>query len=232
MSAPTFVGAGAVVAGTGAVTVAWPAGHRALDLGLLIVESSALDANATPQDWSVAQDWRAVAGSPLVDVATAAGSRLQLLWKRAVTGLESAVTLADPGDHSIACLVVLRGGSPVGEPFSAVATAIKSSASTLATLPPLTVATTNSLVLLLCSRPNDSNNTSVFSNPVNGSLTQLSKRLEAGSNSGDGGGFALFTGLQETPGVVPATTVNQSVSTTNACYSLSLPPARRIARIS
>ena len=224
MSAPLFLAAGTVVSDSRKLKVTWPDGHRARDLGLLILETAAGDDTVT------ASGWTHVAGSPLEDVSGGAGSKFQLLWKHATTDSEPAVSLPDGGNHSLGCITVFRGGPLGGLPFSAVATATKTSASTLATLPSVAVSVPNTLVLLLCSRPNDNNSTSVYGEPVNAALTQLAKRLEGGTSHGNGGGFALFTGLMTTPGPVPATTVSQTVSTTNACFSLALPPMRRFAR--
>lgn len=224
MSAPLFLAAGPVVSDSRRLTVAWPAGHRSRDLGLLILETAAGD------DTALLSGWTHVAGSPLVDVTGGAGSKFQLLWKHAGSDAEPEVSIPDGGDHGLACIAVFRGGPLGGLPFSAVATATKTSASTLATLPSVAVSVPNTLVLLLCSRPNDNNSTSVYGEPVNGALMQLAKRLEGGSSQGNGGGFALFTGLMPSPGSVPATTVSQTVSTTNACFSLALPPMRRFAR--
>lgn len=224
MSAPLFLAAGPVVSDSRKLTVTWPAGHRARDVGLLILETGAGDATAALTGWTH------VAGSPLVDVTGGGGSKFQLLWKLATSDAEPELSIPDGGDHSLGCIAVFRGGPLGGLPFSAVATATKTSASTLATLPAVAVSVPNTLVLLLCSRPNDNNSTSVYGEPVNAALSQLVKRLEGGSSQGNGGGFALFTGLMTTPGLVPATTVSQTVSTTNACFSLALPPMRRFAR--
>lgn len=224
MTAPLFLAAGPVVSDSRRLTVTWPAGHRPRDLGLLILETAAGDATVTLTGWTH------VAGSPLVDVTGGGGSKFQLLWKHASSNAEPEVSIPDGGDHSLACIAVFRGGPPGGLPFSAVATSSKTTASTLATLPAVAVSVPNTLVLLLCSRPNDNNSTSTYGEPVNAALTQLVKRLEGGSSQGNGGGFALFTGLMQSPGPVPATTVSQAVSTTNACFSLALPPMRRLAR--
>jgi len=224
MAAPLFLAAGPLVSDIRRLTVAWPAGHRARDLGLLILETAAGDASVHLSGWTH------VAGSPLVDVTGGAGSRFQLLWKIASGVAEPVVSIADGGDHSLACIAVFRGGPLGGPPFSAVASATKTSASTLATLPAVAVSVPNTLVLLLCSRPNDNNSTSTYGEPLNASLTQLAKRVEAGSSSGNGGGFALFTGVMTTPGLVPATSVSQAVATTNACFSLALPPMQRLIR--
>jgi hypothetical protein len=203
--------------------VSWPSGHRARDLGLLVIECSGLDATANPSGWSH------VAGSPLVDVASTAGSKFQVLWKRASSSAEAAVALPDLGDHTLACIAVFRGGPAGGEPFSAVTTSLKSNASGFAGTPAITTAAANTLVLGLISRPNDS--ASAIFSVTNVALSSMVERFEVGTTQGDGGGFGLWSGLRVTPGEVGGSGGFQSLLTTNCCYSLALPPERRITRI-
>jgi hypothetical protein len=222
MPAPAYVGAGAIAQGRGALTVTWPAGHRPRDLALLILQGSGQDDNADVNGWSQ------VSGSPLVDVASKSGSKFQLLWKRATSSGEPALALPDLGDHTIACIALFRGGSPGGSPFSAVTTAIKTSSSGTITLPALTTAVPDTLVVGLASRPNDSANASFsLSNP---GLTAFSEHLDTGTTHGNGGGFGLWIGIREVPGAVPGTSGNQNPSTTNCCFSLAIPPDRRVSR--
>lgn len=129
MSASVYVGVSAISRGTTTASVAWPAGHRPRDLALLLIECSSLHSTAKPRGWSH------VAGSPLVEVASAAGSKFQLLWKRASSSAEAALSLPDLGDHTVACIAVFRGGPLGGNPFSVVSTLLKSSASCFASTP-------------------------------------------------------------------------------------------------
>ena len=222
MPAPTYVGAGLIAQGRDALNVAWPAGHRPRDLALLIIQGSGQDATANLSGWSH------VSGSPLVDVATNAGSKFQLLWRRATTSAEADAALPDLGDHTIACIVVIRGGDLGASPFTAVTTAIKSSGSGTTTLPSLTTTVPDTLVVGLASRPNDSANAS-FS-LTNAALTDLIEQLDTGTTQGNGGGFGLWTGIRVTPGAVPGSSGSQNPSTTNCCISLAIAPERRVSR--
>lgn len=225
MSAPSYVGVGAIAQAQNAVSVSWPSGHRPRDLGLLVIECSGLDDTANPEGWTH------VAGSPLVDVASTAGSKFQVLWKRASSSAEAAVALPDLGDHTLACIAVFRGGPAGGDPFSAVTTSIKATASLTAGTPALTTTVPNTLVIGLISRPNDSGS-AIFS-VRHLALSAFAERFEAGTTQGNGGGFGLWTGIRATPGSGGGTGSGgfQSTSTTNCSYSLALPPERRITRI-
>lgn len=222
MPAPTYVGAGAIAQGRDALNVAWPAGHRPRDLALLIIQGSGQDATANLSGWAH------VSGSPLVDVATNAGSKFQLLWRRASSSTEADAALPDLGDHTIACIVVIRGGDLGASPFTAVTTAIKSSGSGTTTLPAITTTVPDTLVVGLASRPNDSANASFsLSNP---DLTAFSEQLDTGTTQGNGGGFGLWTGVRATPGTVAGSSGSQNPSTTNCCISLAVAPERRVSR--
>ncbi len=222
MPAPAYVGAGVIAQGRAPLSVAWPPGHRPRDLGLLVVECSGGDATANLAGWSH------VSGSPLVDVASDAGSKFQLLWRRATSSAEPSVALPDLGDHALACIVVIRGAPAGGSPFSAVTTAIKTSASGTTSLPAITTSAPNTLVLGLASRPNDSANASFsLSNPA---LTGFVEHLDIGTTQGDGGGFGVWSGIRATPGVVPGSSGSQTPATTNCCISLAIPPGRRVSR--
>jgi hypothetical protein len=223
MAVPVYVGAGAIAQAQNAVSVAWPAGHRPRDLALLLIECSGLDATANPSGWSH------VAGSPLVDVASTAGSKFQLLWKRATSSAEAAVSLPDLGDHTLACITVLRGGPPGGDPFSAVTTLLKTSASGFASTPAIVTTVPNTLVVSLISRPNDSA-TAIFS-LTNVDLTAVVERFDTGTTQGDGGGFALWSATRAVPGSVGVSGGFQNTVTTNCAYTLAMPPERRVTRI-
>ena len=158
------------------------------------------------------------------------GSKFQLLWRRATTSAEADAALPDLGDHTIACIGVFRGVPPGGTPFSAVTTAIKSSGSGTTTLPSLTTTVPDTLVVGLASRPNDSANAS-FS-LTNAALTELIEQLDTGTTQGNGGGFGLWTGVRVTPSAVPGSSGSQNPSTTNCCFSLAIPPERRVSHCS
>ncbi|MFO7628883.1 MAG: hypothetical protein R6W06_05085 [Prochlorococcaceae cyanobacterium] len=111
-----------------------------------------------------------------------------------------------------------------------MSTALKTSASGFASTPAIVTTVPNTLVVSLCSRPNDSA-TASFS-ITNVDLTAVVERFEAGSTQGDGGGFGLWSGLRAVPGAVGVSGGFQNTVTTNCAYTLALPPERRATRLS
>ena len=95
MATPAFQAVGTQVAGTAAITVAWPT-HLANDIGLLVIEKSG---NDTTINITNPSGWAQVPGSPVVNVASTAGSKLQVWWKRAASSSETSVSVPDGGDH-------------------------------------------------------------------------------------------------------------------------------------
>jgi hypothetical protein len=226
MAAPSWVGAGPQAAGRGAVSVAWPAGHQRGDVALLVIESGDTDGTAKPVGWTP------VAGSPVtVAPSTGAGSKLQLLWKRAASAAEPAVALPDLGDHTVACIAVVRGCTNAGSPIHGTATSSKPLATTAVTLPGLTTTAAECLLVLVASRAHDANSTTVFSNPGNPTLMDLVERQETGTNQGHGGGFVIGTGRKVTPGPTGTTAMEMTVSTANACLTVALAPPRRVLHL-
>lgn len=184
MPAPTFVSSGATVSGTASVSAAWGAGHQAGDIGLLVIETGGNGSTLTPSGWAH------VPGSPVVDVASAAGSKLHVLWRRAVSGAEANVPTGDSGDHQVAKLFVFKG-CKAGDPWDVVQAGIKATASATATLPAVTTTVADTLVALICGRPNDSNSNTHFGLAVNANLSDLGDAGEAGSTAGRRQGRSL-----------------------------------------
>lgn len=203
-------------AGAASVAVAWPA-HVTGDLGILVIETGGEGTTLTPPS-----PWQSVTGSPRTDLATTAGSKLQVWWKFATSGAEANVNTGDSGDHQVARIITFRGVDPT-TPFDVTSvTDAKTTASTTVTWPTITTATDNALVVLIATRPNDATSVTTFSNPVNANLTDLLERGEAGTNAGHGGGFVIVTGTKATAGAVGTTTMTSGTSTTNAEFVIAL----------
>lgn len=218
-AAPEFIAVGTATTGTGGISPAWPARHQAGDLAILVVETSGADATVAPSGWTH------VAGSPVVDIADATGSKLQVLWRFAASDQESAATVADPGDHATGRIFTFRGVRRDVVPGRAYATDTKTTAGTSVTWPAITTIAPNSLVLCIASRADDTSGTTVFSAFANANLTSLAEAGEAGSVSGDGGGFALNYGTRAAIGNIGTSTGTMNVSTTNALITLALEPS-------
>jgi hypothetical protein len=161
-------------------------------------------------------------GSPVVDVASTAGSKLQVWWKRAISNGEPAVVVSDGGDHQLAAIVTFRGCPITGNPWDVLGTGTKTIASTTATVPSVTTTVFNTRVVMVVGRPNDSSDTAHFGNPVNGSLTNLVKHFEAGTIAGNGGGFAVVSGVMANKDATGTTTLSKAISTTDTYFVIAL----------
>lgn len=217
MATPTFQAAGTAVTSTGAaLSVAWPT-HLTNDIGVLVIESS----GGSAAEGAIA-GWTEITGSPAVDVATAAGSKVQVYWKRAASAAEANVATSIRTDHQLARIYTFRGAYTGGSPWNAVAVVTSASGSTTATAPGKITSNDNILDIAIISRPNDSAATNHFSSPTNASLTSITARGEAGTVDGDGGGFGLWTGIKALAGAISGWTVSKGTSTTWVGFNLAL----------
>jgi hypothetical protein len=215
--APTFQAAGTAVASTGtSVSAAWPT-HLADDIGLVVIETSGNSATLTPPT-----GWAAIPGTPVTDVATTAGSKLHVWWKRAASSAEGSVATGAATDHIVARLYTFRGCITTGNPWNVTTTGTKTTASTTATVPALVTTLDDTLITMIVGRPDDSSSTTHFGVPVNANLTGLADRGEAGTANNNGGGFVLSTGIDATPGNTGTSTLTKTVSTTDTYVVLAL----------
>lgn len=212
----TPTNAGTMQSSVGSASLVWPT-HITGDLGVLVIETSGADSTLTPSGWTH------FTGSPLTDIADATGSKLNVLWKRATSSSEPNVTIADPGDHFVAIIYGVRGAKLVGDPFNAISTSIKTTASTTVTFPDVTTTTDDCLVMLIASRPDDSTTTTNFSGYTNTNLSFVAEFAEAAFSAGNGGGFTVATGQQGAQGAIGESTCTSVVSTTNVNFTIAFP---------
>ncbi len=217
-AAATFQAVGAEVSSISEVSPVWPT-HLANDIGIMVVETDGLGTTIT------ATGWTHVTGSPVTDVASAAGSKLNILWKRAASNAEATVATNDSGNHQIARIYTFRGVTETGNPWDVVATGIKNTASLTATAPSVTTTVANTLVLLIVGRPNDSNSITHFGDFTNAGLGTITERGEGGGVSGSGGGFVLTTGTRAATGATGTSASTKDVSTTDTYMTLALIPS-------
>lgn len=213
-SAPSFVGVGSITdSGTGGV-VSWPTKTCKGHLGVLVVETSGADTTITVSGWTH------FSGSPVVDVADATGSKLNVLWKFLESDTPATITLPDPGDHTVARVLTFRD---VGStPSLVTATGAKTTASTSLSWPTLNTVSPNSLILYIASRPDDSSSTTSFSSFANASLTGVAEATEAGGVGNNGGGFVVAYGTKAAIGSIGTATATVTPSVTNAYAVIAL----------
>ena len=192
--APLFQAAGAAVSGTGNVTPAWPA-HAIGDVALLFIESAGGEAATL----SIPAGFAAVTNSPQATGAGTAGTRITVFWARATSTAMAAPTVADPGNHVYAQILTYRGVIATGNPWDVTGGGVKAAASTAVTVTGVTTTVANTLIVQAVARDNDSA-AAAFSAQTNANLTGIAERSDAGTTSGNGGGFAVWDGVMATSG--------------------------------
>jgi hypothetical protein len=221
MPAPVFQAAGPAVGGLSALSPAWPLNHLTNDIGILVVETGGEGSTLTI---STPAGWATVPGSPVTDVATTAGSKLQVFWKRAASASEANAQVPDSGDHQTARIITFRGCVTTGNPWDVIGTDTKTTASTTVTWPSVTTTVAETLCVFIASRPDDNSSLTVFGAISNANLTGIGEAAENGSTAGHGGGFVVAYGQKATAGAIGSTTSTTTVSTTNAEMVIALKP--------
>jgi hypothetical protein len=193
------------------------------DILLLVVETSGDASTVTPNiDYP---EWNVLTGTPVTDVASTAGSKLQIWWTRATAPSSfNSIVFDDSGDHQIGKVYTIRGCATTGDPFDVIGTSTKTTASTTATAPSVTTTVPQALIFSIISQPVDTASTTQFGAPSNSVLTSLTDFDEFASSSANGGGFVISTGVKKTPGETGVTTYSTAPNSTNASIVIAFKP--------
>ena len=223
-AAPTFQALGTAQSAATSVSPAWPA-HAIGDVALLFVESTGGQAATltTPAGFV------AVINSPQATGTTTNGTQLTVFWARATSAAMGAPTVAVAvgGNHIYARIITYRGVIASGTPWDVTGGGVKAAASNTVTVTGITTTVADTLVVQAVAHDRDSNNAH-FSNQTNGTLTGIAERTDAGTNSGNGGGFAVWDGVMATAGATGDTTANITNNVVDAFLTIALrapPPA-------
>jgi hypothetical protein len=220
---PTFVAAGAVSSGTGAISPALPTGRATNDILLLFVETANQAVSISNQNGGT---WAAVASSPQ-GTGTAGGTtatRLTVFWSR-YNGTQGAPTVSDSGNHQLARMVAIRGAVSSGDPWNVTAGGVEATSDTSASIPGATTTVANTLVVVATagSLP-DTNGTTQFSAWTNANLTSLTERTDNSRSSGNGGSLGIATGVKTTAGAYGNTAVTHANSAVKGMMSIAIKP--------
>jgi PKD repeat protein len=222
-STPTFVAAGTVKSGTGAIAPALPAGIATNDILLLFVETANQASSISNQNGGT---WAEVTGSPQY-TGTAGGTaatRLTAFWSR-YNGTQGAPTVSDSGNHQIGRIVALRGATTSGNPWDVTAGGVEATADTSGAIPGATTTVDKCLVVAaIATALPDATGTANFSAWANANLTSVTERTDNTANAGNGGGLAIATGEKATAGAYGSTAVTCATATTKAMLSLAIKP--------
>lgn len=214
-SAPYFLAAGTADSGTGTVSPAWPA-HVVGDVALLFVEST----GGEPVTLSTAAGFVAVPNSPQATGAGTAGTQITVFWARATSAAMTAPTIADAGNHVYAQILTYGNVITGGDPWDVTGGGVKGAASTSVTVTGVTTTLADTLIVQAVARDNDSA-APAFSAQSNMNLAGIGERSDAGTISGNGGGFAVWDGVKLMAGATGSTTATVT-SSVNAFLTIAL----------
>jgi len=237
-AAPTFVAAGTVASGTGAITPALPAGVQANDILLLFLETANQAISISNQNggtWtqvtgSISNQnggtWTQVTGSPQ-GTGTAGGTaatRLTVFWSR-YNGTQGAPTVSDSGNHQLGRMIAIRGATTSGDPWDVTAGGVEAASDTSGSIPGATTTVANDLVVVaIATSLPDADSTAKFSGWTNANLSGLTERTDNTVKAGNGGGLAIATGGKATAGAYGATTVTLVNAAAKGMMSIAIKP--------
>lgn len=219
---PSFVGNGTWQAASVANSPSWATGHAVDDIGLMVIHTNNQALGTIPSGWAH------ITGSPftLGTPGAAGGIGLNILWKRAASGSEAALSIGDSGDHQIGRILVFRGCVASGNPVEVIGTPATSAGSSAMSIPGLTTISVNSLVVAILAHAIDASSVDgQVDFEANGTLTDFAERTDASATAGRGGGLAIYTGVKAAIGTVGATTGTIRASVAQISVSLALKAA-------
>ncbi len=204
---PIYHGAGAQAAGSGNVTPALPSGWAVNDILITLVES---DTDGTAIN--VPSGWAQMPNSPQAVGTAGSGPsvRLTAFWRRAVAGnTAQAITSVAATNHKLAQTFAIRGCVTSGDPFDVSSAGTIANSNTL-TATGLTTTFNDTLVVLMGASSID-NAGARFTFANNTSVSNPTKRIDAGTTSGNGGSLVIWTGEKGLAGAVNSNTATVSL---------------------
>lgn len=226
MPAPEIRGVGAVSSGIGTITPAYPTGTLANDLALMFIETTG---GETP----TCTGWTQASFSPQATGTTTNGTKLTILYRTVSNPASDNRTTNDPGNHIIACIITIREGTwDTTTTFDGNVGTTDATGTTSVTVSGFNTSYANTLVFICVSGDlPDANSTAEFSSWSNGTLWQLTERVDVASNAGNGGALGIATGVMLKTGAVPSTTVTAATSAVRGKIAFGVKskyPARRV----
>lgn len=224
---PTYVNAGAVASGAGAITPAFPASIAANDILLLFIETE--NEAASVATAGSCTTWTQVADSPQgTGTASAADAvRLTAFWCRYGGSGTTGPTTNDSGDHQLARIIAVHGVSTAANPIDVTSGSTEASnTDTTGVIPgDTTTGRDRYVVTAIATALPDTNGTAGFASFANANLANFAEKTDNTTNAGTGGGLGIAAGEKAATGTYGSTTVTTSSNTAKAYMTIALKPA-------
>jgi hypothetical protein len=232
MPAPTFRANSTFVSGTGSITLTFPAGYAANDILVLGLEG-ANQSNAQAHTNLENNNWIRVANSNVTQgtLGAATATKIDIWWRRVTTNANTAVSITDFGDHTIAVMAAFSNCVTTGDPWdtgtAAGVNVVVGTATSQVTFRNVTTSEANTLVLNWIATPRDAaaahiNASPIIINSPSGDETEITERIDWGASVGNGGTVALLTFRKPTAGQTGNLRANTVTSNTAALWTGAL----------
>jgi hypothetical protein len=210
----SFVGPSTVgVGGLGVVSVAWPPGHAAGDVGVLFVENATGETSASPSGWT-----------PIFSGISDTTSNFSAFYRIATSSAEAAASVPDSGNHQVGRIFAFRGVDQT-TPLGATTNSTKTASNTSVTFPTLTTSYANSIVLFAASNNTDATSNTYTSLTGGTGLTGISSTYAFNSTAGTGGGFGVAYATKATAGATGAPVMTLGTASQNVNFVIELKEA-------
>ncbi len=198
-------------ANTAAFTLAWTAAATG-EVGILLVASDGDAPTATVSGWT------AVVGGDTTTRVGTSGSRLQLFWRRGITGGSNDADIPDLGSHALATIIAYDGCVASGVPVGAVAISGALTSATR-TFPTVDLVGAQSKVLLLGASAYSASTSTYPLTNTNGVFASQTEILEQTWNiSNRSATWAADTALNETSDTTGLTLGGTTAALSTASY--------------
>jgi hypothetical protein len=184
----------------GGLTVNWPSGHQAGDIGILVVTG---DPQNTPD--TEVSGWNKHPSSPRTSGTGTLGVTGQLYWRVATSDAEAPAVFSVVNTSLWGVIFTIRGCDPSASPPWDATNAWQANAEyTNVPLPTLTTTKDKCLLVAVGQWATDSAGPFYSGWSFGGTMTEV---YDAGTTTGNGGGVGIATREKETAGAVAQGTV-------------------------
>lgn len=215
--AVSYVGKGDFAGGTDAISLTVPSGYQDGDLLLCLVES-ANEAVTIPSGWTECSSSPIGIGT----AGSAGGVRLTMFYKFSNSS-ESALTVADSGNHTTGIMTCWRGVDST-TPINSSANGFDETAPSIKTFPSVTTTVDDAMIINAIGLDRDAVSTSNLSEWENPNLVSITGELGFTTSSGRGGGVGFAYGVKATAGSTGNTTAKPYVALKDVYITLALTP--------
>lgn len=233
----SFINAAALSISTADATPAYPTGVQTGDMLILLAgsDNQAIIAPTSSIGGTIGNRlWTEIGNSANQGTGTAGtgatSARLGVFYRFATGSSEVATTLTDTGNITTGRMFALRGvdsSNPIVTSSAAVQVATTADPS----FPSVTTNIDDAFFVFALQTGRDANNTNNFTSLTNTNLQNITEQIDEVANTGNGGGFAMWTATSSSSLNIGTSTAAKTTTWSDgiSMMTIALRPKRRMA---